>query len=257
MTTAARLAAVTLAFVACRAKSPPEQGASVVTPDAKPDASSDASASTDAVARAEFPNARIRLTLRFQAPAQAERTIEQTIWLSGSRFRVRDHAGRAVNDILGDVTAPRGLGKPARTMEEIMDRDDAARKPPPGVTDLYGDLATGAGVVVRWSDKPWAKPALDLAPIARQVLSGDRTASLARRGEVTRLGREATEYTGAIEVVENGRPMKSNVVRVVDPPFLLLDDTRDAEIDDYFYVREVVALETDVVTDADVSPPSP
>lgn len=234
-----------------------------MTPDAKPDASIDANADAspdagaDATSVAEFPNARIRLKLRFEAPGLSERTIEQTIWLSGTRFRVRDEAGRAVNDILGDVTSPRGLGKPARTMEDFMDREDAARKHAPGVTDLYGDLATGAGVVARWSDKPWPKSAQELAPVARQVLSGDRTAWLARTGEVTRLGRKATEYKGAVEVEENGHAMKSNVVLVVDPPFLLLHDTRDAGIEDFYYVREVVSLDTGVVTDADLAPPSP
>jgi hypothetical protein len=261
VTTAARFAAVALALAvfACRAKSPPEQGASVVSPDAKPDASTDASESADGPLAAieEFPNARIRLKLRFQSPAADERTIEQTIWLRGSRFRVRDEAGRSLNEILGDVTAPRGLGKPARTMEEIMDRDDASRKKAPGVTDLYGDVASGAGLVVRWTDKPWAKSARDMAPIARQALSGDLTATFTRGGEVTRLGRKATEYKGVIEVQENGRAMKSNVVRVAAPPYLLLDDTRDASIEDFYYVREVLALDEGVVTDADVTPPSP
>jgi hypothetical protein len=265
VTSVARFAGVLLAVVACRAKSPPEQGASVVSPDATNDAATDASpdvspdAAPDApvIAQEEFPNARIRLKLRFQSPAAGERTIEQTVWLRGSRFHVRDEAGRSLNEILGDVTAPRGLGKPARTMEEIMDRDDAARKKAPGVTDLYGDLSSGAGLVVRWTDKPWAKSARDMVPIARQVLSGERTATLTPAGDVKRLGRKATEYKGAIEVQENGRPMKSNVVRIAAPPFLLLDEARDASIEDFYYVREVVALDEGVVTEADVSPPSP
>jgi hypothetical protein len=245
VTIAARFVAVAVAVaaVACRAKSPPEQGASVVSPDANPDASPDASdaASPDAsvVAHEEFPNARIRLKLHFHAPALPERTIEQTIWLSGTRFHVRDEAGRALYEILGDVTYPRGLGLPATTMEEIMDRKAAARRKPSAPTDIYGDVASNT------------------APIARQVLSGDRTATFTRGGEVTRLGRKATEYKGAIEVQENGRPMKTDVLRVVASPYVLFDEARDSQIADFYYVREVVALDEGVVTDADVTPPSP
>jgi hypothetical protein len=91
---------------------PPDQGAPVPVPvTATPDATSD-----------ELPNARVRLRLHSRGPAVGEHTIEQTIWLRGSRFRVR-------------------LGDAPRTMEEIMDRKSAALRPPPGPTDIYGDLA--------------------------------------------------------------------------------------------------------------------
>jgi hypothetical protein len=267
VTIAARCAAVLLAVVACRAKSPPEQGASVVSPDAtsdaappdaaSPDAGVDASVDAGAVAREAFPNARIRLKLHFHAPALPERTIEQTIWLSGTRFHVRDDAGRDLHEILGDVTYPRGLGLPATTMEEIMDRKDAARREPKGATDVFGDLASDAGWIAPAGGTPWAKSAGELAPIARQVLSGDRTPELTRAVEVTRLGRTATQYDDVIEVQEHGRALRTEVVRVMAPPYLLLDDRRDAETASYYYVREVLALDEGVVTDADVTPPSP
>ena len=209
------------------------------------------------MSRDEFPNARLRLRLRWQAPALPEHTVEQTIWLRGSKFRVRDEAGRPLYEILGDVTAPRGLGLPARSMEEIMDRRAAARRPPVGVTEVFGDLASGEGWVVATGSPRWAKPASELAPIARQVLAGDRAAGLDRRSAVTRLARAATEYHGVVEVQEDGAPQHVAVVRVIDPPFLLLDDVRDAGSADHYYIREVVVLDQGVVTDADLAPPSP
>jgi hypothetical protein len=260
-------AAVTLAVMAswwsaaCRSpspspssKSPPDrgsdQGATVTT-----DASTDASA---AATRDQLPNARIRLRLHFQAAALPERDIEQTIWLHGSRFRVRDEVGRDVYQQLGDITYPRGLGLPATTMEEIMDREAEARRKPYGVTEVYGDLANDAGVVIPAVGKRYEGPASKLAPLARQVLAAaddPRLAALARAGDVTRLGRAAVEYKGEVEVDENGAKRRNTVVRVVAPPYLLLDDVRNAELADHYYVREVVALDEGVVTDADVTPP--
>ncbi|HUQ06584.1 MAG TPA: hypothetical protein VM261_28975 [Kofleriaceae bacterium] len=220
------------------------------------DASNDASA---AVSRDELPNARVRLRLHFHASSLPERDIEQTIWLRGSKFRVRDEVGRELYEMLGDVTYPRGLGLPATTMEEIMDRNDAARRKPTGVTDVYGDLATGAGWVGQTGEKPSPVPASKLAPLARQVLAaGDdpRLTAVARAGDVKRLGRAAVEYKGDVEVDEKGAKRRNAVVRVVAPPYLLLDDVRNAELADHYYVREVVALDEGVVTDADVTPPS-
>lgn len=205
----------------------------------------------------ELPNARIRLRLHFRAPALPERDIEQTIWLHGSKFRVRDEAGRSFYEVLGDVTYPRGLGLPATTMEEMMDRRSAAKRAPSGVTEVYGDLESGAGLVVPSVGEPWAKDAVALVPLARQVLAGDRVSTLGRAGGVKRLGRDATEHKGEVEVEENGAERRNTVVRVVAPPYLLLDDVRDAELADHYYVREVLALDEGVVTDADVTPPPP
>lgn len=205
----------------------------------------------------ELPNARIRLRLHFHAPSLPERDIVQTIWLHGSKFRVRDEAGRSFYEVLGDVTYPRGLGLPATTIEEVMDRRSAAQRQPAGVTEVFGDLATGAGLVVPSVGAPWAKDAVELAPLARQVLAADLAPSLVRAGDVKRLGLDATEYKGEVEVDEKGARRRNTVVRVLAPPFLLLDDVRDAELADHYYVREVVALDAGVVTEADVTPPSP
>ena len=219
--------------------------------------SRDASREANAVASGDdLPNARLRVRLRWQAPSLPERTVEQTVWLRGSRFRVRDEAGRPLHEILGDATAPRGLGLPARTMEEIMDRDAAARRPPAGVTEVFGDLASDQGWVYPVGRARWARPAHELVPIAMQVLARDRTANLQAHGAVTRLGRTATEYRGVVDIQEGGAVQHSAVVRVIDPPFVLLDEVRDAgNPADHYYVREVVALDVGVVGDADLSPP--
>lgn len=203
----------------------------------------------------EFPNARVRLRLHSKTPAVDERTIEQTIWLRGSRFHIRDEAGRHASEILADVTAPGGLGDAPRTMEEIMDRESAARRPPSGPTDIYGDLATDTAWIHRRKDAPWSRPARELVAIARQPLAGDRAAGLTPGATSTLLGLSATEYRGSLEVTEDGRSRSNAVVRQLAPPFLLLDDVRAADNPGHFYVREVIALDLDVVTDADVLRP--
>lgn len=205
---------------------------------------------------AELPNARIRLRLHSAAPVIGERTIEQTLWLRGSRFHVRDEAGRHASEILADVTAPAGLGDAPRTMEEIMDRKAAARRPPRAPTDIYGDLADDTAWIYRQNDKPWEKPAREVVVLARQVLADQRTDGLTAGATSTVLGRAATEYRGEVEVTEDGNARKNAVLRLAAPPFLLLDDVRDAGNPGHFYVREIVELELDVVTDEDLAPPS-
>jgi hypothetical protein len=225
---------------------PPDQGAPPV-PEPVP---ATATATSD-----ELPNARVRLRLHSRGPVVGERTIEQTIWLRGARFRVRDEAGRHLSEILADVTAPAGLGDAPRTMEEIMDRKAAARRPPTGPTEIYGDLADDTAWIYRRNDKPWSKPARELVPIARQPLADRRTDGLAAGATSTVLGRSATEYRGELEVTEEGNTRKNAVRRVAAPPFLMVDDVRDAGNPGHFYVREVIELELDVVTDADVTRP--
>jgi len=219
---------------------PPDQGAPPVTP---------------AVTSDEFPNARVRLRLHSKGPAVGERTIEQTIWLRGTRFHIRDEAGRHITEILGDVTAPGGLGQAPRTVEDMMDRESAARRPSQGPTDIYGDLADDTAWIYRRKQPPWSQPARELVAIARQPLAGDRTDGLAAGAASTVLGRSATEYRGEVEVTEDGRSRKNAVIRVAAPPFLMLDDVRAADNSTHFYVREVIELELDAVTDADVMRP--
>lgn len=180
--------------------------------------------------------------------------IEQTIWLDGTRFRVRDEAGRDLYEILGDATARRGLGLPAKSMEDIMDRRKAASRPSPGPTEIYGNLADDVGWVYPPRAARWAKPARELAPVATQILAVDRPGSLNAAGAVTRLGRPATEYRGVVTVDDDGQRFDSAIDCVVALPFLLHDQVRDPGSAEHYYTREVLDLAPGAVTAADLEP---
>jgi hypothetical protein len=207
-----------------------------------------------------FPNVRARVRWSRKAPSLPDREDFMEIWMKGSRFHVRDESGRHLSEIVGDLTAPRGLGSPARTMEDFMDASSAARrKAKEGAgkpTELFGDVATDRGWVYPPKGERWASPAKNLAPAATQILSEGREAGLDSAGKSTRLGREATEYHGVLTVKDDGREFQNDVTRVIAPPFLLLDQIRDANAPErHFFVREIVSLEEGTVTDADVTPP--
>ena len=178
------------------------------------------------------------------------------IWLAGTRFHVRDLTGQSIHDLLGDVTAPRQLGAPARTIEQMMDRHDEARHraPDPRPTELYGDLATGEGWLFPSDGAPSRLSASRLAPVAEQILARDKAAGLVPGATSTRLGRAATEYTGAVTVTEDGEPFRNEVARVIAPPYLLYEDIRSAG-GALSYVREIVALDEGGASDADLTPP--
>jgi hypothetical protein len=204
-----------------------------------------------------YPNVHVKLRLSQRAPAIPPRDEELEIWLSGTRFRVRDPRGRRSAEILADATAPRGLGAPARTMEDMMDRFDAAsagRTAPP--TELFGDTATDAGWVFPSRGEPFETSARKLAPVAEQILAGNKADGIARVGAVTRLGRAGTEYRGAVTGTDDGVAFENLVVRVIAPPLVLLDDARNAGTGSSSYVREIIALDEGSVTDADVTPPA-
>lgn len=206
----------------------------------------------------DYPNVHARLRLAQRAPATPPRDAEVEIWLKGTRFRVRDLARRRVDEILADVTAPRQLGAPARTMEELMDRHAAARARPAQdapPTELFGDLATDDGWVYPSKGARWPMPARELAPAAEQILSRARMVGLQIGPTSTRLGRTCTEYRGLVTVTEDGAQYTNAVTRLIAPPFLLLEDTRDATNQGLSYVREIVLLDEGAVTDADVTPP--
>lgn len=207
--------------------------------------------------RPRYPNVHARLRLAQRAPTTPPRDDELEIWLSGTRFRVRDPSGRRNAEIVADATAPRGLGAPARTIEDMMDRQSAAANPRPAgpPTELFGDLWTGAGWVFPSRGTPWETSADKLAPVAEQILAGDKAAGLAEVGGATRLGRAATEYRGIVKVTEDGATFDNLVVRVIAPPYVLLDDARNSGTGSSSYVREIVALEEGSVSDADVTPP--
>jgi hypothetical protein len=207
--------------------------------------------------RSGYPNVHVRLRLAQRSPSTPPRDDELEIWLSGTRFRVRDPGGRRNAEIVADATAPRGLGAPARTLEDMMDRHTAAETPrPPGPpTELFGDVATGVGWVFPSHGAPWETSADKLAPVAEQILAGGRAAGLAEVGATTRLGRTATEYRGIVKGTDDGVVFENLVVRVIAPPYVLLDDARNAGTGSSSYVREIVALDEGSVTDADLAPP--
>ena len=216
--------------------------------------------SDDIEPRRPFPNVHARLRITQNAPQLLRREDELEIWLAGSRFRVRDPAGREPNELLGELKAPRGLGLPAPTMEAVMDRRLAARRKPDGPTELYGDLESGAGSVHPPRGPPWSMRAERLAPIAAQILAhgaplvgGAASSWLEPAGEVTRLGRTGTAYRGTVELIDDGQRVRNAIVRMLAPPYLLLDEIRDATGFDHFYIRELVALDEGAVTDADLT----
>lgn len=206
----------------------------------------------------EYPNVKARLRLARLSPALPPRESYMEIWLKGSRFRVRDESGRHVSEILGDLSANRGLGVPARSIEEIMDvwsRSHDVSAAARGVSELYGDLATGEGRVVRGGQPAWPIEADELAAAAEQILAKGLDQRLKPQAQVTRLGRPATEYQGFFEGEEEGIPYKSEVTLVVSPPFLLLSDVRDARNAGHSYTREVVSLEEGAASDQDLALP--
>ena len=134
---------------------------------------------------------------------------------------------------------------------QSRDRDATAC----GVTELYGDLATGKGWVVRGGQAAWPIAADELAPAAEQILAGELDRQLEPRGQVTRLGRPSTEYHGFLEGGDQGIPYRSEITRVVSPPYLLFSDVRDAQNAGHYYTREVVSLEEGSAADLDLTPP--
>jgi len=204
-----------------------------------------------------YPNVHARLRLMQRAPATPDRDSELEIWLTGTRFRVRDLTHRRVDEILADLTAPRGLGAPARTMEDLMDlhaseRARANRDVPP--TELFGDLGTGEGWVYPSKGARWPMAANELAPAAEQILARNKVVGLQIGPSSTRLGRTATEYRGFVVVTVDGEQHQNAVTRVIAAPYLLLENVRDAGNAGLSYVREVVSLDDGSVTDADVTP---
>jgi len=209
-----------------------------------------------AAAPPPFPNAKARLRVAARWPATPPREHFLTIWTRDLQFRVRDESGRHVSAILADVEAQRGLGAPPRTMEDFMDAQSRPARPRGSGTDLFGDLASSAGLVVRAGQAPWAMAAERLAPAARQILAGDGApGEPASRRPCVRLGRPATEIRSTAAGVDNGAPYRNAVTRVVSPPYLLFSHVHDARDPGHYYTREIVSLEEGTVSDPDLAPP--
>jgi hypothetical protein len=208
-----------------------------------------------------YPNVHARLRLTQHIPGDPERRNEIEIWLKDTRFHVRELTGRRLDEMLADATAPRQLGAQPRTVEEMMDGEDsrarAGKATPP--IDLYGELRTDGGWVfrpVRDGRERGPIRASKFAPVAEQILARGKDVGLAAGPRSTRLGRATTEYRGTVTVTDNGKQFQNTVTRAIAPPYVLLDDTRNASNPELGYVREVILLEEGTVSDADVTPPA-
>jgi hypothetical protein len=141
-----------------------------------------------------YPNAHVMLRLSQQAPATPDRETTVEIWLKGTRFRVRDRSDRRIDEILGDVTAPPGLGLPARTREDLMDLESEARAPDNRSDRALRGSRNRSGLGVSAGEPRWPIPTKDLVPAAEQILARGKTDGLQARGIATRLGRACTRY---------------------------------------------------------------
>jgi hypothetical protein len=206
----------------------------------------------------QFPNVRVRLRLYRTGPAVPPRESFMEIRMKGARFRISDESGRDVSAILGDIAPKRGLGAEPRTIEDLMDIHSQALDTSNAAgraTELYGDLATNKAWVRRQGQEAWPIAATELAPAARLILAAGTIDGLERRAVVVRLGRSCTEYHGFLQGEMEGRHYRSEVTRIVSPPYLIENRVRDARDTTYTYVREIVALDEGVVTDSELTPP--
>ena len=202
----------------------------------------------------QYPNVRARLQLTLLHPSLPVRRSDMAIWLKGTRFRVRDEAGRHVAAILDDVAAPRGLGTPVRSLEGAMDIwSQSPDGRPAASTELYGDRASAEAWVRRGDQPPWPMPADALAAVAEQLLAGEPNARLQAQGPVTRLGRQAMEYRGVLRGEDEAGSYECEVTRIISSPYLLLNEVRNARNAKHARTLEVTALEEGVCNDADLT----
>ena len=197
-------------------------------------------------------NVYVRLEISMRGPALPERGGTVDVWWKGARFRVRDDTGRDHGSILADLAAPRGLGQAPGSIEEIMDVASAAEGPKPDPTELFGDMASGAGWVVPPGEGPWPIEADRLVAAANQIFAPDTETSLEEVARDTILGRASVEYAGTIRGTVGTATYTNQVSRVVSAPYLLLEDARDARNADYYFVRRALWVREDQVQDADV-----
>lgn len=191
-----------------------------------------------------YPRVRARLRRTRHAPGVPPTEFFSTIWLGGRRFHVRDEQGRSFADVVGDVTAARGFGQAATTMEDLMDAWRPARHHS-GATELFGDLSTGVAVVREPRRDPWTTDVARIAPAAEQILTNGREATLEPSGETTYLDRSCREYRFAVTGQEDGVPYRSEVTWLVSGPYVLVRDVRDSRIQDLWARTEAVELEED------------
>ena len=200
-----------------------------------------------------YPNARLRLRRTTHAPNAPDTDAALMLWLSGSRFRLRDEAGRSYPAILADVAPGRGLGVAARSIEDQMDAwSEAGRFWPP--TEIYADLTADRATVVESGGQPWSIAAQRLAGLADEVFSQALAPDAELVSRTSHLGRPCDEYRFAIVGEEDGVPYRSEVRWWVAGPYLLRREVEDAAGGRRRAMTEVLELVEGVVTDDDLQP---
>ncbi|GLY20064.1 hypothetical protein Kisp01_70780 [Kineosporia sp. NBRC 101677] len=141
-----------------------------------------------------LPDVRARLRRDRRFPGTPAMTTMLDIWTSGQRFRIRDHDGRPVRDLLADVTEQSGLGRVPSTLEEFMDAAAGSRAPFSGPTDVYGDLSTGIALVREPHRAPWTTDAANLLPVIAQLVVSSIPSSWRPVGHGRQLNRPCSLY---------------------------------------------------------------
>jgi hypothetical protein len=121
-----------------------------------------------------------------------------------------------------------------------------------GATEFIGDMASKHGCIYEPESAPWMIETEEIAPVVEQIFTDGLEAQLDSIETLTRFGRTCTKYHGFVEGEDGGAPYKSEIKRIVSPPFLFLNEVRDAEQSDYYYIREFVEFEEGKVTDKEV-----
>lgn len=163
----------------------------------------------------QLPNIRATVRMMKHAPPLPPEETVLEIRMKDTRFRVRDEGGHSASAILADLSAPSSLGAWPHTIEKMMDIVSRARTPPRGATEFWGDLATGIGFIAETGQPPWQVDAATIAPAALQILGGAPRVPL---------------------------------------PYVI-SDVRDPNNPRFSFIREIVAFEEGVVTDAELAPP--
>ena len=200
-------------------------------------------------------NVRARLRLAKQSPGLPRLEGYLEIWIKGTEFRVRDETGRAFRQILNDIAAPRGLGQAPRTIEEIMDMSSRIRNQAEwGAIEFSGNLATNRALIREAGRSPWETEAEEIVPGAGQIVTGSSEERLTPVKTLTLFGRACTEYQGFLEGEDLGFPYKSMITRIVSPPYIFINEVRDAANQDYYFIREVVDFDEGTVTNLEIEP---
>ncbi len=187
-----------------------------------------------------WPNARLRLLRRAAAPGAPSREDTVTVWLDGSRLKLRDESGRPFPDVLDEVTSPRGFGRPARSIEDLMAAWTPATTSQP--TEILVDLGAGETVVRERGDEPWRIPVGTTRALVDLVLTGGREQALTPTGEERFLERDCRAYRFTLDGTEDGVRFSTVVDWLVSGPYLLRRELRDADNSGRWMTSEVVEL---------------